>query len=228
MQNSKHITLFSRGLIYNFLLLILVLFFLFPSNTNAQNFDKTDWKLKTTKGNLKVYTRKNENSDVKEIRITTSINAPLTKVLEVLNDVSKYPKWVFKCMEAKKVKVNSSFDYVYYSKYDFPFPFVDRDIVVHSNQWEDEKNGVLYSHSKATTSDMFLEKKGVVRITLLDAYWKITPQKDGTLAVDYIALTDPAGKLPSWIVNLGITKGSTETLKRFRALVEPQPKLEVN
>ena len=218
MQKIKHRSLFRK----KFPFLILCLFFFSQSNINAQNFDKKDWKLKTTKGNLKIYTRKNKNSDVKEIRITTSINAPLDKVLTVLNDVNNYPKWVFKCMEAKKIKVHSSSDYIYYSKSDFPFPFTDRDIVVHSRQWKDEKTGVLFSHSKATTSDLFPENKGVVRITILDAYWKITAQTDGTLDIDYTALTDPAGKLPPWIINLGITKGSVETLKRFQVLVEPK------
>lgn len=217
MQKVKHTILF----IFSFL-------FFFTSDINAQNFDKKDWKLKTTKGNLEVYTRKNKGSNIKEIRIKTTLHAPLEKVLDELNNVSNYPKWVFKCMEAKKIKVDSSYDYTYYAKYDFPFPIADRDIVVHSKQWKDEKTGILYSHSKATTSDLFKEEKGVIRITILDAYWKISPQSDGSLAIDYIALTDPAGKIPSWIINLGITKAPVETLKNFRAIVEPKSKEKIN
>lgn len=212
MQKTKYITL-----------LLSCWFFFFTPKLYGQNFGKTDWKLKTSKGNLDVYTRKNKTSNVKEIRIRTSLNASLENVSKILDDVSNYPKWVFKCMEAKKIKINSSSDYFYYAKYDFPFPIVDRDIVVHTKQWKDEKTGALFSNSKATTLATSPEKKGVVRITVLDAYWKITPKSDGTLDIDYIAKTDPGGKLPAWIINLGITKGPIETMKRFRSLVEPQP-----
>lgn len=191
----------------------------------AQNFDKTDWKLKTEKGNLKVYTRNNKQSDVKEIRIKTTVKASAKKIVAVLNNVEGYPNWVYKCMEAKKIKINSSNDYYYYTKSDFPFPISDRDLVIHSNQWEEESTGYIYSHSKAV-ADVMSEVDGIVRITVFDGYWKIMPQKDGTVDIDYVALTHPGGSIPAWVVNLGITKGPLETMKNFANLVEVKTKKE--
>ncbi|MEM6966352.1 MAG: START domain-containing protein [Bacteroidota bacterium] len=205
-------------------IVVLLLTFVvgFSSNLLGQNFDKTDWKLKTTKGKLKVYTRNNEHSDFKEIRITTTVSSSAEKIISVLNDVAGYHKWVFKCMGAKKIKVISSNDYYYYTKSDFPFPITDRDLVVRSTQWTDEATGFIFSHSKAVPK-MKGDEKGFIRIPEFDSYWKLMPQPDGTINIDYVAVTDPGGNLPAWVVNLGITKGPVETMKRFTAIVEQVP-----
>ena len=204
----------------NTTLITLFLFFAFASNIFAQNFAKSDWKLKTEKGNLKVFTRDNSESEVKEIRIQTSVNAPIEKVLAVLNDVSNYKNWVYKSIDSKKVKIISKNEYYYYSLSDFPFPIADRDLVIHSRQWKDEKTGIYHSQSKAISDSNVELKKGIIRITEFDSHWKIIPQADGTVAIDYVALTHPGGKLPVWVVNLGITKGPVETMKKFAFLLE--------
>ena len=199
--------------------IVLVFSFLFSSNLFAQNFDKKDWKLKTSKKDLKVFTRKSEQSDVKEIRIQTTVNAPLKKIMEVLNDVDGYKKWVYKSMSAKKIKIISPKEYYYYTKSDFPFPIADRDLVVLSKQWEDKKTGYVYSHSEAAPS-MMANEKGTVRVTLFESYWKIMPQENGSVKIDYVALTHPGGNIPAWVVNLGITRGPVVTMKQFADLVE--------
>lgn len=216
--NEQHLSMFKSSHILLFTLTCLIGF---SSSLVGQNFDKTDWKLKTTKGKLKVYTRSSEHSDFKEIRIKTTVNSSAEKIMNVLNDVASYESWVFKCMEAKKVKIISSNDYYYYTKSDFPFPITDRDLVVRSTQWTDEATGFTYSHSKAAPK-MVKEEKGFIRIPEFDSYWKIMPQPNGVVEIDYVAITDPGGNLPAWVVNLGITKGPIETMKRFSNLVEEE------
>jgi len=200
------------------LLLITILIISFSTPLLSQNFDKKDWKLKTSKGDLKVFTRISDDSNFKEIRIQTTVQTSKEKVMEVLNDVSNYTSWVYKCLDAKSVKKVSSNEFYYYAKSDFPFPVSDRDIVIHSRQWTD-KNGNIMTHSTASPI-MIKEERGVVRIKSFDSYWKIMPQNDGSIKIDYTAMTHPGGSLPAWIVNLAVTKGPMETMKRFTNLVE--------
>jgi len=200
MQLNKHI-----------LGLFFFSFFLFFGKIEAQNFDKTDWQLKTTENNLKLYTRNNDQSGVKEVRIKTEIATSLDKLFAVLGDVSNYEKWVYKCSEAKMIKVISENDYYYYTRSDLPFPLSDRDIVVRSRQWKD-KDGLFYSHS-SIIHNMVKTKKGIVRIKEFDAYWKITKKENGILGIDYVVQTHPGGSLPNWAINLGIAKGPIETMK---------------
>lgn len=185
--------------------------FFFFGKIEAQNFDKTDWKLKTTEKNLKLYTRDSDQSGVKEVRIRTQAATTIEKLLSVLGNVDNYEKWVYKCSEAKMVKVVTEDDYYYYSRYDLPFPLSDRDIVVKSRQWID-KDGIFYSHS-TIKRDMVGIKKGIVRIQEFDAYWKITQIENGILDIDYVVQTHPGGSLPNWAINLGIAKGPIETMK---------------
>jgi len=195
------------------ILTTLFLTFIFSTNSYSQNFDKKDWQLKTTDNNLKLYTRSNEQSGVKEVRIRTEITTSIEKLLSVLGNVSNYEKWVYKCSEAKMVKVVSEDDYYYYTRSDLPFPLSDRDIVVRSRQWKD-KDGIFYSRS-TLSRNMVETKKGIVRIQEFDAYWKIIQKENGTLDIDYVVQTHPGGSLPSWAINLGIAKGPIETMKNL-------------
>ena len=192
--------------------IILLLFSVFSTTIYSQNFDKTDWKLKTTEDNLKLYTRNNDQSGVKEVRIKTEVAITLEKLMAVLGNVSNYESWVYKCSEAKMVKVVTEDDYYYYSRYDLPFPLSDRDIVVRSRQWE--KDGIFYSHS-TLSRNMVNKKKSIVRIQEFDAHWKITKKENGILAIDYVVQTHPGGSLPNWAINLGIAKGPIETMKNL-------------
>lgn len=193
--------------------LIIPLLFIFSLNGYGQNFDKKDWQLKTTEKNLKLYTRSNEQSGVKEVRIRTEIKASIDKLFTVLGDVSNYENWVYKCSEAKMVKVISKDDYYYYTRSDLPFPLSDRDIVVRSRQWKD-KDGIFYSNS-TLSRNMVSIKKGIVRIQEFDAYWKIIEKENGILDIDYVVQTHPGGSLPTWAINLGIAKGPIETMKNL-------------
>lgn len=198
--------------------LLLFSIFLLFGKTQAQNFDKTDWVLKTKEKNLKLYTRNSDESGVKEVRIRTQISTTLEKLLLVLGNVPNYQKWVYKCSESKMVKVDTNDDYHYYTRYDFPFPLSDRDIVVRSRQWLD-KEGIFYSHATLVKNMVDL-KKGIVRIKDFDAHWKIIQREDGVLDIDYVVQTHPGGSLPSWAINLGIAKGPIETMKRLIKEVE--------
>jgi len=194
----------------NHFVIILLLLFISSVNLAGQNFDKTDWVLSTTEDNLKLYTRDSDQSGVKEVRIKTEIANTLEELMSVLGNVSKYESWVYKCSEAKMVKIVTENDYYYYSRYDLPFPLSDRDIVVRSRQWE--KDGIFYSHS-TLSRNMVSAKKSIVRIQEFDAHWRITPKTNGVLEIDYVVQTHPGGSLPNWAINLGIAKGPIETMK---------------
>jgi hypothetical protein len=42
------------------------------------------------------------------------------------------------------------------------------------------------------------------------------------MLIDYVALSDPGGDIPNWLVNFAISRGPAETMKRFIKLVEEE------
>ncbi|MGB1543115.1 MAG: START domain-containing protein, partial [Spongiibacter marinus] len=62
--------------------------------------------------------------------------------------------------------------------------------------------------------------KGVKRVTALRGYFELTPQEDGTTNVVFQLHLDPAGGLPSGLVNSLIVDNPFETLKQLRVVVQ--------
>ncbi len=182
--------------------------------------ETTDWELVVSKGGINIYTRPNLNSGVDEVRITTQIKSSLQGIMALLGDVREYPNWVFKCIMAKRLKTVSEQEYYYYTQSDMPFPMKDRDLVIHSRQWQD-KNGVVYSRSEGVP-DFISDDENMVRIKSFEANWKIAPAKDGTVDLDYTVKIDPGGNIPAWVSNLVITKGPLKTMENLLEFVSQQ------
>ena len=204
----------------NSFLLCLTLFACMTSFTQAfsQSSGLEDWELVKEKGDLKVYTRKSPDSDIKELRIITTMKAPIHDFIDALNDADSYKTWVYKCESSRLVQKVSDSELYYQVETDFPFPFSNRDLVARTIQKFDD-SGIFYSDTVATP-DKQPEEKGVVRISLFESHWKVIPQNDGSVYIDYNSKVDPAGYIPQWIVNLGIHVGPIKSMERFTQFVE--------
>lgn len=209
MKNTKHLV---QSL---FLLLLIVLM---GTPTFAQKTLSGGWKLQKQKGDLKVYTRPNTNSGIKEIRIITDMDCSIESLMMVLNDVPSFKQWVYKTSNARLLKRVSGSEAYYYSESDMPFPTSNRDLVVHSKQWEDN-NGVIHARSRASTGIAVPKKRGVVRVTEFESRWRVTPTSSNRVHIDYQAKTDPGGSIPNWLINMAITVGPVNTIENLSKMV---------
>ena len=182
------------------------------------NISANEWTLRQEKGDLKVYTRANADSGIKEVRITTLMETSQSGLMAALCDVPAYLDWVYKCSEARRLETVSEQEFFYYTKSDFPFPASDRDLIVHSWHWQDN-HGVIHSRSSARP-DYLPDNKGVVRIREFNSTWKISPVGPDKVSIEYEVKTNPGGSLPAWVINLGITSGPVKTMENLAAMVK--------
>ncbi len=193
-----------------FLQFLLPMFFFGGTPTAA-------WKLKSQKGNIKIYTRTTTKSDIKEVRITTQIEGDLDDLLTLLDDVASFKSWLYRCTESKVLKTVAEGEYYYYNLTDFPFPLSDRDMVIHSKTWKVPGSNMVKTHSKAyTKDDLYKEQAGIVRIKILEYSWTFTPLDNGMIDIDYEIFSDPGGALPSWVINMAVSKGPMETMLHLK------------
>ncbi|PSR14131.1 MAG: hypothetical protein DA408_17295 [Bacteroidetes bacterium] len=177
------------------------------------------WKLMKSTNNIKVYQRSSDQSSIDEIRIKAVFKTELNHFLTLLSDASRYPEWVFKCSGSRRVRTVSPTEFYYYVLTDFPWPLADRDLVVHSTQHHDPVTGDLILTSRSAPK--FVEEvSNVVRIQLFATTWRVTTPQPNQVNIDYQVVTDPAGSLPDWVVNLGLTRGPLQTMINFTELVE--------
>jgi hypothetical protein len=206
-----------------FILSTFLLFLIFaPSKVFSQK-SPTDWKLVTSEDGIKVYTRVSEKSNIKEVRITATFDIALEAFIEALNDVPAYSKWVYKCRAPKLISTVSESEFFYYLQSDLPFPLSDRDLVVHANQRRDKIKKTFNTHSVSAPKKV--EKaSGMVRVEFYESSWSIQQKDNGTIDIDYKVLTDPAGSLPTWLVNLTITQGPLHSFKNLESYARKRAK----
>lgn len=200
-------------------LLMLVFMGLIASGSaRAQNGD--GWVFKNEKDGVKTYYKK--TSDVHEIKMVTSMKAPLSGIVKLLNEVENYTTWGYKISEAKFLKRTNDKEFYYYSKIDFPWPLDDRDIIVQAKLEQDSasKRVTCTSHAKP---NYLPENKDVVRMKITTTKWTIVPGTGGWCYIEYYIYADPGGNIPDWLVNMAIDVGPLETLGRMRTMLkQPQ------
>jgi len=195
-----------------FLVQILWSLFIFSGSSSLET-----WQLKSKKGNIKVYTRTTSKSSIKEVRITTQIKGDLDNLLTLLDDVASFKTWLYRCSNSKLLKTVGKGEYYYYNLTDFPFPFSDRDMIIHSKTSKVPGSNIVKTHSKAyTKNDLYKEQSGIVRIKILEYTWTFTPLRNGMIDIDYEIFSDPGGALPAWVVNMAISKGPMETMLHLK------------
>jgi ribosome-associated toxin RatA of RatAB toxin-antitoxin module len=198
---------------------ILLIGIFFPFLILAQ---AAEWKLKKEQDDLRVYTRKTENSGIQEIKVNFTVDASLTSITALLNDVAAMPQWIYACAETRVLKRLSPTEMIYYGRVEFPLTMNDRDYVLQSKLRQDPKTKVVHLTSNNIGGYVApIEKR--VRVPKLLNKWRIQPLSAERVQIEYQLATDPGGSIPSWLINLAIDKGPLQSIKGLKEMVQ-QPK----
>ncbi|MFK8104120.1 MAG: START domain-containing protein [Saprospiraceae bacterium] len=193
-------------------LLFLVALFSFMTLGQAQ---ENDWKLKKNKDGIEVYLKERTDSPLKELRIKTTIKGTLSAMLAVLDDLPKHKEWIYRSKKATLIKTVDENEMYYYSITDFPWPLTDRDIIFHATVTQDPVTKVVVAKSIGVPNYQ-ANKKGVIRIPMVEVNWRFTPKGNNTVELDYHLKSDPGGNIPAWLINMTIDKGPVQSIKKFK------------
>jgi len=202
--------------------LFLLLILLQIPDTIAQNRDST-WVMAKNKDDIELYARFPEESRFKEVKATCVFLAEIPDLIETVLDVESYPDWVSNIKEGGRLEKISDREYINYYIADFPWPLKDRDVVLHTIlvQEEDSKSVYIKLEGRST---FIPEKKSIVRIQNIHAYWYFTPEPSGMVRVSYQMLVDPGGNIPVWLINKFLIEGPYQNLYMLRELMEKERK----
>jgi len=195
------------------------LIFAFFISTSFLFVQNDGWELVKEANNTKVYTRKVDESKYEQIRIVTKVKAPISEIVNALEDVNYHQEWVYETKETKLLKKNAIGDFEYYALMNMPFPVKDRDIVIGVNRSQDPTTKIVNIKSVALP-DRVEEKSKLVRIKTFLSTYRISPLSDGWVEVDYFMAADPGGSLPAWIVNMFTVKGPVATMESMLELID--------
>jgi len=183
---------------------------------------ESDWEFKRQANNISVYTKSLPNTNIKSLKIIMEADVPINSVVALLLDISAYQKWVYKCNYSEHLKAETPLSTYDYYQIDFPWPFSDRDMYVHSRTTRNPETGIVTSESVGVP-DFGPEKEDYIRIQEHQNKWIITPLSPTRTHLVYTLKADPAGAIPDWLINLAADQGPMKSMKSFLKLVKTLP-----
>ncbi len=178
-----------------------------------------DWQLAASKDGVEVFTAPKPGRPYKMFRAVTRIEASLSEVLEVLNDVERYVEW-FAFTKRAIVLEASPNEKLIYLETAFPWPFSNEDMV--------------YRLTQTTSSDL-------VRLSL-EGLPSARPRVDGVqrmrsanghievravgsaVEVVYSMHTELGGGIPLWLANQNVHELPLQTLTQLKRRLEHRGK----
>ncbi len=166
---------------------------------SASTVAAADWTLMRDRDGIQVYSRPAEGSAIREIRAVTRMSATPATVATVLRDVNRRPQWDHTCARAAIHATVGPDEQILYYDLDLPWPVEDRDMVMR-NQWQHDPDGKITAVA-TSVADVIPPRNDRVRVTRASERWELQPSDSGGVTVVLTAHIDPAGPLPSWLVN---------------------------
>ena len=177
-----------------------------------------DWKLKRDKDGVQIYTSVVEDSSYKAVRGKMLVEAPLTALVALVEDLPRCSEWAALCKTARVEKrVSPTESYVYILN-DLPFPVSNRDVYTHV-VWNFNDMFSEITMTSTATPDVFPNTKAV-RIEQAMSQWRFTDQADGTVLVESYAHINPNGPTPAWITNMMLIDSPFTSMREMRKIVE--------
>lgn len=183
---------------------------------NAQHLN---WKQKSSKDSINVYTAEVPGSRVNAIRVVSNVPATMSALIAVMLDIDATGEWVYSTKSVKVLKQVSVSEVYYHSELSFPWPASNRDFIAHISVVQDPVSKITTLEA-INVPDMLPVKPGIVRVSQSIAKWTFTPLSKNLIRVEYFLQCDPGGSLPAWLINMFATKGPSESFKKLRSQLQ--------
>ncbi len=193
-------------------ILPLIFFFQFVGHLKALD----QWELEFDKDGIRVYTQTEGESPFKQIKVTTTINAPVEKVMEILLSFSNYNQWMNQVQESYLLNHVDSNYYVFILE-DAAWPMQNRYQVSKLNV----RQSVTRSKVQFKTVPNFIEKrKDAIQIKQYEGYWELEDRSDHQCNLEYVLIQNPGGYVPAWLANFQAVESPFHSIAKLKELAE--------
>jgi ribosome-associated toxin RatA of RatAB toxin-antitoxin module len=174
-----------------------------------------NWKLQKDKDGIQVYSGDFPDSKIRAIKVVAIYTASSEEIGDRVMDINSAPDWVSHLKSSYLIKQVSKNELYYYAEVSLPWPVANRDFVAHLTRNEDMQTKAITIEGPAVTG-VVPEKKGIIRINNSTGKWIITPLENNQVKVEYSLHVDPAGSIPTWLVNMFSGDAPMEIFQNLR------------
>lgn len=164
------------------------------------------------------FTAKAKASDLEAYKGVCVINCPIEILYAFLTDVSGHNVWIKYCSISREIERSQSNSSLQYYDFDIPWPFSNRDIVVHCESSENWKDGKVTITGRAINAPGIPVPENHSRITESYQNWileKIDTEFTLVTFTSMIRLKGPASGFLSKLVSRTVP---SESLINFRKI----------
>ncbi|KFE46757.1 START domain-containing protein [Pseudomonas congelans] len=178
------------------------------------------WKEAKNQDGIKVSLSDIPGSDYKAYQGIALINASVSKLRALQEDVAGACAWIHECKLQKVLKHEGNKTWTY-SQFNTPWPVTPRDSVLLITTQEGADGSVTRNLEEQPS--YIPEEKGYVRVTEVKGFWKMVPKGPNQTEVTYQVHTEPGGSVPSMLANKFVVDAPFNTLKALRERAAQTP-----
>lgn len=169
--------------------------------------------LKIEKDGVQAYTCENKDSKFRMVKVLFEADTTAEHLASVLFDIEGYNNWQYKTINAKVLQHISDSELIYYAEFVSPWPFDNRDVVVHMRMELDSGNlKVIYKG----VPDFIPKKDGITRVASSSSTLDAVSIGPGRIQVEFKSNVDPGGNLPAFLMNQFAVDGPFESFSELR------------
>jgi len=135
----------------------------------------------------------------REFRGVTHVESRLSAFVAMLQDVERMPEWLYRVERVVTIDEVGPLENYSYTVISLPWPFRDRDSIVHAILSQDPATQEITLRASAVP-DHLPSEKGYIRMPLIESLWRFTPLADGRTRVEFSGHADPGGRLSSGLL----------------------------
>ncbi|MGH8493135.1 MAG: START domain-containing protein [Moraxellaceae bacterium] len=180
----------------------------------------SEWQLSRQDNtrDIRVYLRETPGSSYNNFYAVTRVQTRLSTVVAVLSDVPAMPEWIARLRSTKLLRRDANREMWVHSIYKLPYPFLEREAVLHSRLKQD-KSGVVEITTRPEKGFVTNNPKRV-RLLNMSSLWRLTPENDGIVKIEMWGEGDPGGYVPPMLFNYNLPDEPAQTLKFLRQMLK--------
>jgi hypothetical protein len=189
--------------------------------TNAlgieNNSEEFNWKIYRNENNIIGFERSLPDAKFIETKSEATLNYPIERLLDVLNNPNSYNQWMYRCTEAHLLEQNNDHSRVLYFVQSAPLGSSDRQVILQTNT-HTETEGTIKTTVKSIAKEEqslppYINDDNRVWMVNYQGEWRLSSVDSDHTKVSYTAHTHPGGFSPAFIVNSEIRNVTFNTIQ---------------
>lgn len=236
---------------YNNLFILLFTLLLSPTSIYADSFKISDQTNNSYYDDIMVTAYNNENVNAdwtyvnklkgissfqKNITDTTAkaykgvcvINSPIKTIFSIISDVKNHNKWVKFCESSQMVEQISPSNSTQYYRFDIPWPFSNRDMVINSTTDINWEQGKVIITSVASNQSDIPEDETFIRVVKSKQEWVLEQINPTSTKVTFTSYTPLTTSDSSLLKEMAATTIPFSTLEQLKILSYQRYKTELS